>query len=1004
MDQALRGFLGADADAFYKAATTSSDDAKVAEYIKTFADKKSPAEIDGFNAQFLSYKPEPGSDGEKYFLELRDSVAPDRTDVTAWPDLLDLDEKREVPVRTADVHRATRSNVQNVQAWKPIWASCTPPCDEVAVAFETLAARLGRNAIPLLLCGPVLRRVTSSSVTVWLVTREAVTVTLRVMLAGNATALLTSSGVSQGKSIAVGSQLHVVCVTARGADKTLSEGNVYTYDLSFAFTKSGTKTLADAAGVAPALAEFSYGTYGAPSFVLPPADLEKLRIIHGSCRKPNGGGSDALAILDDLIAPVAGQPLGRPHQLFMTGDQIYADEVADILLFMLIDAGDTLLGWSEMLPAPPGLQAPMQAKSLAAGTRSLVIKAAGFTSDDTRSHLMGLGDYITMYLFAWSPVLWPNTLPVLADVPVPDKTQYPTLNKLFYKSDDWKASKWTKQQQCVTNYLGTLSKVRRALANIPSYMICDDHEITDDWNMTREFCDNVYGNDLGMRVMQNGLTAYALCQAWGNTPEQFEDEAQPQGRSKAAGRQLLALLDGTNATSFPSNAAAIQKIVGLHDAKTLAATATQQSIDYGPYHEAGAQFMLFGTSVNDSSLNYYYTVEADSYQVIVTDTRTCRKFPKPGAVTHPDLLGGAELSYQVDQALSLGSRLQLVIVTTNMPPIPPIRAAEDLLNIADSLVYSNDLYDSWEFPSASFDTMVLALSSRLPLDASSPPKHSGPIIVLSGDVHTSYASRLQYWADKRYGDSASGPTPAAVVFAELVASPFKNESSATLGQHNDGYKYVPHMGLGLLLPPEKPDGVYGWAVPFGSTAQVKVGTTESSNALSGGGVAESSLTVSGLKPSLDFNDMDNTHLVASSSATVTTPPDYQYRAEQIYGAALGQVATPPPLITTPGATTDAATRTAALGAFNSALGAYRNYRSTVGKGKQIVGRSNICEITFTWPTGDSKQVHQTVRWYETKTADGQDVDSSKLFWARYDVSLALNDTTNYGKLPFPPPP
>jgi hypothetical protein len=34
------------------------------------------------------------------FNELRAKVAPDRTDVTTWPDLLDLDEHRSVPKRT----------------------------------------------------------------------------------------------------------------------------------------------------------------------------------------------------------------------------------------------------------------------------------------------------------------------------------------------------------------------------------------------------------------------------------------------------------------------------------------------------------------------------------------------------------------------------------------------------------------------------------------------------------------------------------------------------------------------------------------------------------------------------------------------------------------------------------------------------------------------------------------------------------------------------------------
>ena len=37
---------------------------------------------------------------------------------------------------------------------------------------------------------------------------------------------------------------------------------------------------------------------------------------------------DMLFMLDDLIAQTAETPTSRPHQLLMTGDQIYADDVA----------------------------------------------------------------------------------------------------------------------------------------------------------------------------------------------------------------------------------------------------------------------------------------------------------------------------------------------------------------------------------------------------------------------------------------------------------------------------------------------------------------------------------------------------------------------------------------------------------------------------------------------------------------------------------------------------
>ncbi|MGP6157972.1 MAG: DUF5069 domain-containing protein [Vulcanimicrobiaceae bacterium] len=101
MDQAVFGFLGIDHDEYLNHIKSAKSDAELEAYVAKFAAQKTPAEIDQWNAEFLAYGPAPGSDGEKYFLELRAQVAADRTDVTAWSDLLDLDEKREVPRKTA---------------------------------------------------------------------------------------------------------------------------------------------------------------------------------------------------------------------------------------------------------------------------------------------------------------------------------------------------------------------------------------------------------------------------------------------------------------------------------------------------------------------------------------------------------------------------------------------------------------------------------------------------------------------------------------------------------------------------------------------------------------------------------------------------------------------------------------------------------------------------------------------------------------------------------------
>ena len=99
MDNGVFGFLGVDGKALLEVIKNAQSESEIVAYLKPFVAKKSPAEIEAFNAEFVSHEPESGSDGEKYFLSLRNDVAPSRTDVTKWADLLDLDEKRDVPQR-----------------------------------------------------------------------------------------------------------------------------------------------------------------------------------------------------------------------------------------------------------------------------------------------------------------------------------------------------------------------------------------------------------------------------------------------------------------------------------------------------------------------------------------------------------------------------------------------------------------------------------------------------------------------------------------------------------------------------------------------------------------------------------------------------------------------------------------------------------------------------------------------------------------------------------------
>ncbi|HET9531972.1 MAG TPA: PhoD-like phosphatase, partial [Blastocatellia bacterium] len=204
----------------------------------------------------------------------------------------------------------------------------------------------------------------------------------------------------------LGDHLHVVAVTAEPveADGKLSPGTVYFYNLFFSlaeatpvpetadhlnspniFALAGATSLDD---LRPTGLSYSI-EHKLPGFSLPPEELNKLLIIHGSCRQPQGTGLDALPTLDEIISLDSSVADDRPHLLLLTGDQIYADDVAHSLLFILMEADQALLGWNERdsLPDVPASSAP----ELRPGKRKrLVRKTAAFTTEDPESHLLTL--------------------------------------------------------------------------------------------------------------------------------------------------------------------------------------------------------------------------------------------------------------------------------------------------------------------------------------------------------------------------------------------------------------------------------------------------------------------------------------------------------------------------------------------------------------------------------------------------------------------------------------
>src|SRR5262249_3776718 len=51
------------------------------------------------------------------------------------------------------------------------------------------------------------------------------------------------------------------------------------------------------------------------------------------------------------------------------------------------------------------------------------------------------------------------------------------------------------------------------------YMIFDDHDVTDDWNLSVRWTMEVKARYLGKRIVANAISAFWLFQGWGNDPD-----------------------------------------------------------------------------------------------------------------------------------------------------------------------------------------------------------------------------------------------------------------------------------------------------------------------------------------------------------------------------------------------------------------------------------------------------------------------------------------------------
>jgi len=358
------------------------------------------------------------------------------------------------------------------------------------------------SSLPSVLAGPLLRRIEPKRLVLWLVASRQLTLTLKLQLPHTTLAIPLAA---HSQVIAVGRHAFIHLIDVPLAEEMPSDVNI------------GFDLLIDNQGIVQWAPHLLYAGASMPHFVL---HSRIHQLVHGSCRKPHHRADEGLLCVDRLLAN-APTPAERPALLMMSGDQVYADDVAGPMLRAIhaliarlglfdeylegavVDDSASLYGHrasyyhrADLLPA---LDSNETLRERFFGG----VKKPIFTSSTADNHLVTFAEVIAMYLLVWSPTPW-----TLVD------TQAPTLSAP-------EQQRYAREQVQIDQFRQGLPGVARVFAHLSTLMIFDDHDITDDWNLSAQWEQTAYGHPFSRRIIGNALLAYLLCQGWGNQPEVF---------------------------------------------------------------------------------------------------------------------------------------------------------------------------------------------------------------------------------------------------------------------------------------------------------------------------------------------------------------------------------------------------------------------------------------------------------------------------------------------------
>lgn len=423
---------------------------------------------------------------------------------------------------------------------------------------------------------------------------------------------------------------------------------------------------------------------------------------------------------------------------------------------------------------------------------------AGLTSDAMDAHLIFLGEFYLMYLMSWADVLWPRDESGAISLPyywesVPNYSWFGPLSKHnLIKIRDEQTLPFGRD----------LYKVRRVLANIPTLMIFDDHEVTDDWNLNEDWVIRVndpQASPMGAQLLRNALCAYAVFQDWGNNPKDYylSDEAglTPPGRQILNALQIELATDGAvsppaitqSSTEAENNLFEILQIGNLaFQVIPDGAAASAVDPDNLPViskKRANTEQMITDRLASRNAKKWYwqynpYPEGEGFFKLIALDTRTWRGFPDEHWAGRYDLhlkdafnFTESKVNTRVAPAALIHTRAlprqlteqlstDLLNIVISPAPVFGLPLVEDALQRHLVLRESPEVadYEAWQGNPDAFKAFQAALTLQNPRT----------VVLLSGDVHYAYSNYLEF------PDAAEGAR-----LVQLCSSSLRNETAMT---------------------------------------------------------------------------------------------------------------------------------------------------------------------------------------------------------------------------------